>query len=290
MLRRYCRRRRARLGREARVDVPEQPLEDEARVRFRGHGGRRTAPRNAVGVGARIAGIAVADRARVVASELERREARVRGEMLRRDLIDRNAVLDVGAGGLARVHAREIRGARTRVVAGSVAERVAVPVREAGQHDGVLAERLERLHDPRELEPEALPLRRPVDHRDAVGHVGEAKAERRLAEPRGRGKGGRHCVQHRQRDGRPHALQEGAPVQMFARDDHGAPLLVARLSCSRRRPAVARRLARGAHRCRVDPPFPVARRDVRFAGLAAIGLRDRNGRLLTISRTRLENL
>src|SRR6185436_4539923 len=81
---------RARLGREARVDVPEQPLEDEARVRFRRHGGRRTAPRNAVGVRARIAGIAVADRARVVASELERREARVRGEMLRRDLIDRD--------------------------------------------------------------------------------------------------------------------------------------------------------------------------------------------------------
>jgi len=54
---------RARLGREAGVDVPEQPLEDEARVRFRRHGGRRTAPRNAVGVRARIAGIAVADRA-----------------------------------------------------------------------------------------------------------------------------------------------------------------------------------------------------------------------------------
>jgi hypothetical protein len=66
------------------------------------------------------------------------------------------------------------------VIARAVAERVAVPVRETRDDEHVLAERFERLQDPRELERLAIGLRRPVDHRDAVGDVDESEAQRRL--------------------------------------------------------------------------------------------------------------
>ena len=97
MLRR-SRRRRARVaGSRPRVERAEQPLEDQPRIGLRRHRRRRAAPREAVGVGAAVARIAVADRPRVVAPELERRQtvwsARVRGG----DLIDGDAVLDVAA-------------------------------------------------------------------------------------------------------------------------------------------------------------------------------------------------
>ena len=78
MLRRYTQAPRSHLRRQAGVDVAEQPLEHEPRVRLRRHRRGRAAPGEAVGVGAGVAGVAVADRARVVAAELERREARVR--------------------------------------------------------------------------------------------------------------------------------------------------------------------------------------------------------------------
>ena len=88
---------RAHVGREARVDVAEQAFEHQAGVRLRRHRGSRPAPRQAVRVRARIAGVAVADGARVVAPELDRSEARLFREADGRDLIDRDAVLDVGA-------------------------------------------------------------------------------------------------------------------------------------------------------------------------------------------------
>ena len=52
MLRRYSSRRARASGDEARVDVAEQPLEDQARIGFRRHRRRRAAPGEAVGVGA----------------------------------------------------------------------------------------------------------------------------------------------------------------------------------------------------------------------------------------------
>ena len=78
-------------------------------------------------------------------SRARARKSACGGEMLRRNLVDRDAVLDVGAGGFAGMHAGEIGGGRARVVAGTVAERIAVLVREAREHDRVLAEPFERL-------------------------------------------------------------------------------------------------------------------------------------------------
>ena len=55
-------------GVEGEVFVAEEALEDQARVDFGGHrrGGR--APRNAVGIGAAVSGIAIADGAGVFAA------------------------------------------------------------------------------------------------------------------------------------------------------------------------------------------------------------------------------
>ena len=64
------------------------------------------------------------------------------GQVLRGDLIDGDAVLDVGAGGLPRVDAGQVRRGGARVIAGAVAERVAVLVREPGEDQRVFTERL----------------------------------------------------------------------------------------------------------------------------------------------------
>ena len=93
------------------------------------------APGNRVGVRAAIAGVAAAGEARRVEADLERGELRALAELLGRDLVDRNAGVDVRAFGLLGVDAGEPGGARARVVARAVAERAAVDLRQAAQHD-----------------------------------------------------------------------------------------------------------------------------------------------------------
>ena len=157
---------------------------------------------------------------RVVATHFEGCEPCVRGEMLGRDLIDRHAVLYVRAGRLARVDTGQVRRSRARMIAWSVAERVAVAVGESRKHDRVLTEPFERLEHARILESKPFGRRRPVRHRDAVRHVGEGEAEGRGADAR-RGKRGRHRIQGREGDHRPHPSQERAPRDVLARHNHG---------------------------------------------------------------------
>ena len=210
------------------VSSAEQALEHQARVGLGRHRRRRAAPGEAVGVGAAVARVAVADHARVLAAELERGEPRLPADLLRGDLIDRDAVLDVGAGGLARMDAGQERRAGARVVAGAVAERVAVLVREAGQHQHVLAERLERLQDARELERAPSAPRRPVVHDDAVRDVGEGEPERRLGGLRGAASAGVIASSIGSATARP-CPGGRAAGEMLAGDDHGAgvPVLAA---------------------------------------------------------------
>ncbi len=212
---------RPSLRRDARVDVAKQAFEDQARVGFRGHRRRRAAPRQAVGVRARIPRVAVADGPRVVAPEFERTEPRVLADVLGRDLVDRDAVLDVGTGGLARVHASQVGRGGTGMVARTVTKRGAIPMPEARKDQGVLAERLERLHHPRVLEPGAGRRRGPLIHRDPVGDVRECQPDRRFGDVRRAGECGRHRIEHRQRDDGPHSLEERAARHVSARDDHG---------------------------------------------------------------------
>ena len=153
--------------------------------------------------------------------ELDRREPRRLADVLRDDLVGRDAVLDVGAGRLLRVHAGEVRRGGARVVAGAVAERHAVLLRQAGEHEHVVLVRGQRLEHRRQLEARAGALRRPAGHRHAVGHVREDQALR-AAGRCGLGERRRHGVEHRQGDGRAEAAQERASRQVRAGDDHGA--------------------------------------------------------------------
>ena len=104
----------ARVGRAA---VAEQPLEQHARVGFgRQRRGRRR-PRQVVLVDAGEAVVAVADLRDQVGAELERRDRRAAADLLRGDLIDRDAELVVAAFGALRARAAQKRRAGRGMVA-----------------------------------------------------------------------------------------------------------------------------------------------------------------------------
>ena len=132
----------------------------------------------------------------------------------RQDLVDGDAVLDVRARGLAGVDAGQVRGAGARVVAGPVAQRVAVLVGEAREHEHLLAPGLEGPEDPRRLEVRPLTLRHPIGEGHPVRHVREGDAQ-------GRGLGGRerrpHGVQGGERDAGAQSAQDRPPRQMLPR-------------------------------------------------------------------------
>ena len=126
------------------------------------------------------------------------------------------------------------------IPAGDAMER-AVPLLEAGEvvaiptetvsglaGDASLPERLERFHDPRELEARPGALRRPVHHRDAVRHVSESEPNRARLEAR-RGKRRRHRIENGKCDDRSHSLEEASARQVHSRNDHGVLAIVAAL-------------------------------------------------------------
>ena len=118
----------------------------------------------------------------------------------------------------------EEAGGGARMVAAAIAERVGVVVHQAGDHEHLIAERLQRLERAGDLEGLARGLGRPVVHHDAVGHVDERRSDRGLGSLAGRGKGGNHGVQHGQRDGRAHASQKRAPFEVFPCDEHSGSI------------------------------------------------------------------
>src|SRR5690606_20821454 len=85
----------------------EEPLEDEARVVLRRHRRRGVLPGDVVLVGAGVAGVAVGGLSRGVAAELERGKAREVADLLRHDLVDRDAGADVRSG-FVDTHAGEV--------------------------------------------------------------------------------------------------------------------------------------------------------------------------------------
>ena len=111
-----------------RIDArAEQPLEEHARIEDRRQRLRLAPPRQVVGVGAGVAGVAIAGLARVVHAELERREARLVADLVGDDLIAGDARLDVD-GGLADLDAGQIRPGAAAVIAGAVEQRAAAVV------------------------------------------------------------------------------------------------------------------------------------------------------------------
>ena len=109
--------------------VAEQPLKQRARIENRRQRLSLAPPRQVVGVGAGVAGIAIARLARVFHAEFERREARLAADVVGDDLIERNAGLDIDQR-LARLHAGEVRAAAAAVIARAVEQRAARIVRQ----------------------------------------------------------------------------------------------------------------------------------------------------------------
>src|SRR5205823_4827704 len=117
---------------------------------------------------ARVTRVAIARLTRIVHAELERREPRLRADLVRDDLVAGNARLDVD-GRLLDLDAREIRPRAPAVIARPVEQRAAAVVRQVADLNHVVAERFERLHHARERRAErALLLDVPVLHVDAV--------------------------------------------------------------------------------------------------------------------------
>ncbi len=157
----------------------EQPLENEPRV---GLGRNRRAlglPGDVRGIRAAITGVALARLAALVAAQLERGEARGRADLLRGELIDRDADLDIGAAGLLGLAAGEERGHRTGMVARTVAVGLGLFLRQAGEDEHVLLERLEQLERRCQLVVLADLRGRPILHVDAVRYVTERQSQRR---------------------------------------------------------------------------------------------------------------
>ena len=195
-----------------RGTVPEQALEHEARIVL----GRQRlvvrAPGHVVFVGAGVARIAVTGLAHGVAAQLQRRETRVVPDLVGHHLVDGDAGMDVGAGGLLDTHTREERGARARVVARAIGARVCAEVVETADHLQMLVYLREGRQRGREREIRAAFAGGPPGFGyGAIRHVDESHALRceHLA---GRECLARHHGRHGgQGDGSSGAAQEFAP-------------------------------------------------------------------------------
>ena len=241
----------------------EEPLERHARVHLSRQRRRRARPGQRVGIGAAVVGAAGADEAgEVLDRQLDRRERRVLADLLGDHLIGGGPEIDVLAlGGLGDGAAQPARG-RGHVRVGGLAARP----RRVGHQDRVILERLERLQDGREVE--ALPgrRRRPLVHDGAVRDVDRPEPFRGVRGRLHRGGHGRHHrLQERQRHGDARPPQEGPARQRPLRDEHGCGSPLCSLAAYR----VATFVGSGSG-----------------AGLMRIW----NGALVTIPRTRVENL
>ena len=199
--------------------VAEHLLEHHAGVVLHRQRRRPAAPADGVGVDATVVAAALAGVGPAVDGELQRRELGVPAVLAGQQLVHRDAGHRRGLAGDARRPGQE-RGRRAGVGRGPVAA-------EARDHRQLVAERLEGMEDRGDPEPAALLGRRPVLHRDAVGHVDDAEA------PGGRGRGprqgrrgGDHGVQQGQGHRGAQAAQHGPPGQRHLGDHHDVNLLV----------------------------------------------------------------
>jgi len=186
----------------------EEAVEHLARIDFLRDGRRIGAPRDVGGVSAAITGVAVSSLGAALAADFQGREPRVPPELLRGKLVDRNAEVDVRAGGLARLGSRKERRGGTGMVAGAVAVGAGFVGGEAGEDGQRILERIERLEGGGQLAKGAVGARTPIRHVDAVRDEEEAHAQRRLLLGDGGARGARqHGVEQRQRHGGPDSPQ-----------------------------------------------------------------------------------
>ena len=150
--------------------VAEQAVEDQAGIDFHGHrrGGR--APGNRIHVGATEADVAGADQSAVIlGGQFERRQRCFLADLLRGDLIDGDARVNVGAVGALGVNAVEEHGRGAGVVAAVIAGSGGRGhlVGQVADHHHLILERFERGQRAGKLE-RAFLGGRPVGHDAAV--------------------------------------------------------------------------------------------------------------------------
>ena len=102
---------------KAGVDRAEQSLEDGPRIDIHGQRRIRVFPRESIRVGATRTGVAVAEHARILAAELQRRNPRLLCPSLGGDLIEGRTGVHVGPGGIFRRSARKKTAGRFRMPA-----------------------------------------------------------------------------------------------------------------------------------------------------------------------------
>ncbi len=197
-----------------RAAVAEHPLEHHLRIQLHRQRRGRRRPRDGVGVGAAVALTAVARvGAGVFDGQLQRRQQRIRADLLRDDLIDRRSVVDIRAGGLLRLVGAEERGRNPVVGAGDARRRLRRPRMQTAQNHGLLPERLERLPVERQLGGQcAFGAGHPVAWGSAVRH--EAADEALLRAGRGLGQQRRrrhHRVEQGERQRRASTTKNGPP-------------------------------------------------------------------------------
>ena len=222
-----------RLALRRAAALAEHPLEHLPRVDLHRHRRRRRPPRQRVHVDAAVVAVARSDEARLIfGRDFNRRERGVLADRHRRDLIRRDAGIRVHALRRLRPHPAQPRRRAQRVDRGRVGGAMA----EARDDVHVVAERLERLEDGRELEVGAFLRRRPAVHDRAVRQVDEAeprrRIRRRLREQRARR---HHRVEQRQRERGSDALEERPAIKMLSGDEHASsrtqnPLLTSNFS------------------------------------------------------------
>lgn len=93
-------------------------------------------------IGARVSGVTATGVSDRIAGKFERRESRYMTKLLRGNLVDRDANMDILTGGLSRTCARQKCRVRPRVIASAVVAGRRILVRESADHLQVLLHRL----------------------------------------------------------------------------------------------------------------------------------------------------
>ena len=150
--------------------VAEQAVEDQARIDFHGHGRGGCAPGNRIHVGATEAHVAGADQSAVIlGGQFERRQHCFLTDLLRRDLVDGDAGVNIRPVRTLGVDAVQEHGRRASVVAAIIAGsgRPGHLVGQVADHHHLILEGLQRGERAGKLE-RAFLGGRPVGHHAAV--------------------------------------------------------------------------------------------------------------------------
>src|SRR5260370_8204222 len=192
-----------------------------SRGRGLGRGGR--AAGGVVLVGAGGTGIGVAGVAHGVARQFERGKAGEMADLLRDDLVNRDAGANVRAGRFLHPNAGQERAAGARVIAGAIRTGGGVDMVQAAENLELMLHLRQRLHRTAQLEIFAFPLGPPRGLNGAIGEINVSHSQRRAA-------GGPRQVAHNaglaaeearwqqrfqsgQRDTRAESAEEAAPAQ-----------------------------------------------------------------------------